>query len=124
VVSDRTIRPLSTVAQLSPAGTSYPEEGKEQEEQETENQLLQVQIEKVRNLRRKLSMNSEPSRVPGDDELYVGGYVTMIFFLCLPFYIHVISSTTLTIHLPFLPPMPIPSLPSSRAASISELIHQ
>jgi hypothetical protein len=65
------------VAQLSPPGTSYPEEGKEQEEQEKENQL-QLQIEKVRNLRRKLSMNSEPSRVLGDDELYVGGYVTMI----------------------------------------------
>lgn len=36
---------------------------------------LQEQIRKVRGLRQNLKMNIEPSRIPGEDELYVGGYV-------------------------------------------------
>lgn len=36
---------------------------------------LQEQIRKVRDLRQHFRMNTEPSRISGEDELYVGGYV-------------------------------------------------
>lgn len=53
-----------------------------------ENEKLGEQIQKVRALRKNLRMNTEPSRITGKDELYVGGYV----YLVRAFYLaHVIS---------------------------------
>lgn len=43
---------------------------------------FQEQIQKVRSLRRNLKMNTEPSRLSGEDELYVGGYVHLLSNLC------------------------------------------
>lgn len=53
-----------------------------------ENEKLDEQIQKVRVLRKNLRMNTEPSRITGNDELYVGGYVYSVraFYLA-----HVIS---------------------------------
>lgn len=42
-----------------------------------EQEELQEQIRRVRDLRQNLRMNTEPSRIPGEDELYVGGIVSL-----------------------------------------------